>query len=196
MKCACSQPVGRTRLPSSSPPCSPWRWTALHTARAVSSEEDCLTELLGPDTRARSDRPWLRVDIKLSATLDWGKAMALPSAATWAEWVRETLGRLERIEPLLPEDAVREGPKGRLDVLAWRDEPELAVTCAPDGALKLEGVSLAAGQLFTLPRQWSDSEKRDASPDKRLRELFARLGASLRAWSEVMDHLRPPRTTE
>ncbi len=168
-----------------------WRWTALHTARAATSEEDCVETLLGPGRRARTDRPWLRLDFTLSATTELGKPLPLPPPQAWAAWARETLERLEHIEPLLPAESVLAGRHGRLDIRAWRGEPEVTAICAPDGTLKLSGVSLAAGQLLTLPRQWSDSSKRDASPEKALRQLLQRLKASLRAWSESLDHLTP-----
>lgn len=169
-----------------------WRWSALQSARTATSEEDTLSQLYGLADVPDAEAPWMRVDIKLSATLPWGKPAPLPGARAWAAWVRETLGRLEGIEPLLPKERARENDEGMLEVLAWREEPELTVACAPNGDLMLAGVTLSAGQLLTLPRAWSSPEKRDAPPHQQLSELTARLEAALRAWSEVMDHLRPP----
>lgn len=168
-----------------------WRWTAFHSARSVTSEEDALTELLGRRETPETARPWLRVDIKLSATLMYGHPIAMPTPKAWAAWAREVLGRLENIEPLLPEARLRERA-GRLpEVLAWREEPTLEVQCSPVGELRLAGVSLSAGVALDLPRQWSSSERRDEEPDDALVELFARLEGALRAWSESVDHLRP-----
>lgn len=167
-----------------------WRWDALQSARTATSEDDAVRDLLGTDSRARTDKPVMRVDISLHATLPWGKPITLPSPPLWAAWVREVLGRLEDIEPLLPEKKVRQGKKGRLEALAWRTEPQLEVVCGDDGALQLSAVSLAAGQMLTLPRQWN-SDRQDTQPDKQLGALFARLKLSLKAWSEAMDHLRP-----
>ena len=63
-----------------------WRWTALHTARTVTTEEDLLAEVLGRDhaTRSHTRRPYLRLDIGLRATLPGGAPLALPSPAVWA----------------------------------------------------------------------------------------------------------------
>ena len=168
-----------------------WRWTALHSARSATSEEDAVTELLGTQAPPKTAKPWLRVDIKLSATLMYGQPIAMPTPKAWAAWAREALGRLENIEPLLPEERVRERRGGLLEVLAWREEPTLEVQCSPAGELRLAGVSLAAGVALDLPRQWSSPEKRDKDPEGALVELFSRLEGALRAWSESLDHLRP-----
>lgn len=168
-----------------------WRWTALHSARSATSEEDAVTELMGATTARKTAKPWMRVDIKLSATLPYGEPIAMPAPKAWAAWAREVLGRLENIEPLLPKERVRERKGGLLEVLAWREEPALAVQCSPSGELRLAGVSLGAGVALDLPRQWSSTEKRDEDPEEALVELFARLEGALRAWSEGLDHLRP-----
>ncbi len=171
-----------------------WRWTALQSARSATTEEDAVTELLGSRATPKTAKPWLRIDIKLSATLMYGQPIALPTPKAWAAWAREVLGRLENIEPLLPKERVRELKGGLLEVLAWREEPTLEVQCSPSGELRLAGVSLSAGMALDLPRQWSSSEKRDQEPDEALVELFSRLEGSLRAWTESLDHLRPTPT--
>lgn len=49
-----------------------WRWTALHTARTVTTEEDLLAEVLGRDHATPSrTQPQLRLDISLRATPRW-----------------------------------------------------------------------------------------------------------------------------
>lgn len=168
-----------------------WRWTALHSARSATSEEDAVTELLGRTKPPRTAKPWLRIDIKLSATLTYGQPIAMPQARAWSGWAREVLGRLENIEPLLPEEQVRERTGGLLEILAWREEPTLAVQCSPAGELRLAGVSLRAGVTLDLPRQSSSSDRDDERPDEALTLLFRRLEGALRAWSECLDHLRP-----
>ncbi len=167
-----------------------WRWTALQSARSATSEGDAVRELLGTREAPETAKPWLRVDIKLSATLMYGQPIAMPTPKAWAAWAREVLGRLENIEPLLPEERVREHQGGLPEVLAWREEPTLEVQCSPAGELRLAGVFLCAGVALDLPRQ-GDIEPSDEEPDEALGELFARLEGALHAWTESLDHLRP-----
>lgn len=174
-----------------------WRWRAELTARAATTEEDLLRSLLGRDDaeEIETEQPWLRVDITLTVHAPHGKPLPLPAKSVWAQWVREAMGRLERIEPIIPEENVRETEDGRLAILAWRGEPEVKTICTAEGELKLESVELAAWQAIQLPRQWSGSDREpDEHPHRQLREMFARVRAALHAWMEVMDHLLPPRS--
>jgi hypothetical protein len=91
--------------------------------------------------------------VTLRASMMWGKEIALPAPAAWQRWARETLGRLESIEPVIPVEKVREGRNGLPEILAWQSEPELNVLCNPDGTLKLRGVEVATWQAVNLPRQ-------------------------------------------
>lgn len=169
-----------------------WRWDALQAARTRSTEEDMLTQLLGRATATalETEQPWLRIDITLHASLTLGKSMPMPSAAVWASWAREAHGRLKRIEPLLPDEVAAEGEGGMFQVLAWKGEPGVKVSCTPAGELRLEGVELSAWQAIQLPRHWDDSERNTDEPvDGQLAALFRRVRASLRAWMEVADHL-------
>jgi hypothetical protein len=116
----------------------------------------------------------------------------MPKPSAWTAWVRETIGRLEHVEPLLPEQAVRETDKGLVEVLAWKDEPEAVCRCTPRGELKLKRVELRAYVMLTLPRQWDDPEREpDEPPDAELIQFFGRVKASLYAWMQALDHLRP-----
>jgi hypothetical protein len=169
-----------------------WRWDAALTARMRSTEEDLLTELLGRERsyEFKTDRPWLRVDLALCASTPYGKPLPMPNKAAWTKWVREAMGRLERIEPLIPEEDVREAKDGMLEILAWRGEPEIKVVCGAEGELKLESVELSAWQAIQLPRQWDNPDRKpDEDPGRQLQEMFARVRAALHAWMEVMDHL-------
>lgn len=170
-----------------------FRWDALQTARTHTTEEDMLTELFGREEAQGLDteQPWLRVDVKLHATLEYGKAIPLPAKSALREWAREVTARLERIEPLLPEEIVKEAPSGALEVRGWKGDPELHVTCDAEGALKLEGVELEGWQAILLPRHWDDHERSDDEPDEQLAAMFARLKLAMRAWMESVDHLCP-----
>jgi hypothetical protein len=172
-----------------------YRWDALQTARTATTEEDLLGRLLGREgirTR-RTAHPWLRVDVTLRASTQWGKELALPPPHAWQRWARETLGRLETIEPLLPSQTVREGRGGLPEILAWQGEPELRGLCSPTGDLKLRGVEVAAWQAIEVPRRWDDPARRpDKPPDAQLAAMFKRLRAAMNAWMEALDHLTPP----
>lgn len=169
-----------------------WRWDVAMAARMRSTEEGLLTELLGRERsyKTRTDRPWLRVDIALHASTPYGKPLPMPTKAAWTKWVREAMGRLERIEPVIPEDNVREAKDGMLEILAWHGNPEVHAVCGPDGELKLESVELAAWQAIELPRQWDNPDRKpDEHPHRQLCEMFTRVRSALHAWMEVMDHL-------
>jgi hypothetical protein len=169
-----------------------WRWSPLLTARSATTEEDLLIELLGRDEShdVDTDRPWLRVDITLRAAAPYDKPLPMPAKPVWVRWVREAMGRLERIEPVVPEDNVREDNNGRLEILAWRGEPVIKAVCTAEGELKLESIQLSAWQAIELPRQWDDPEREpDEQPHRQLGEMFARVRSALHAWMEVMDHL-------
>ena len=171
-----------------------YRWDALQSARMATTEEDLLSELLGRDAvrKVRTERPWLRVDVTLRASLPYGNGIPMPSPSAWSKWAREAIGRLERIEPVVHEEVTREGRDGRIAILAWQGEPQARVMVAPDGALKLEGIELRSWQAIELPRKWDDpSRQPDAPPDPQLVAMFARVKAALNAWMEVMDHLHP-----
>lgn len=169
-----------------------YRWDALQTARARTTEDDLLHVLHGLDRtrKPRTELPWLRVDVTLRASTLWGKESPLPLPSAWQRWAHEVLGRLESIEPVIPEERVRERRNGLPEILAWQSEPELRVLCKPDGALTLRGVEIHSWQGISLPRKWSDpNRKPDESPDKQLLEMFKRLRLSLHAWVECLDHL-------
>ena len=171
-----------------------FRWDALQTARTRCTEEDAVRQLFGVDRGQypRTEVPWLRVDVTLSANTEWGKEIPLPSAEVWKNWARETIDRLENIEPLMPIEQVRENRKGNLEILAFRSEPELNVLCKPDGSLVLRGVEVAAWQAINLPRKWDDSSRKpDRGPHEQLAALFRRLKASLHGWTQALDHLAP-----
>jgi len=176
-----------------------FRWDALQTARTATCEEGLLVELLGREgaNDIETERPWLRVDIKLRAGLEWGKGIPMPAALTWAKWSKEALERLENIEPLVSEDVVRETEDGHHAVLAWQGDPELKVTCNALGELRLESISVSAFQGIDLPRTWDDPEREpDDDPHEQLTAMFERVRAALYAWGEVMDHLRPSKRSE
>ncbi len=170
-----------------------FRWNALSTARTVTREEDMLTELFGRESAydLETEQPWLRIDIKLNASLPYDKPLPMPSKAAWSAWARETMGRLDDIEPLTPAEKVRENEDGNLEVLAWQGEPAVKATCGADGQLHLEAVSISALQVIRTPRIFDDPDKEPDEPVYgQLQEMFHRVRASLLAWMQALDHLK------
>jgi hypothetical protein len=173
-----------------------FRWDSLLTARSATKEEDMLTELFGRNEAAEllTELPGIRIDLELHASLPWGKPLPMPSKSAWSSWARETMGRLESIEPLTPDEHVRESPDGSLEVLAWQGAPKVELSCATSGELQLEGVSVEAMQIMTLPRTLDSGEPSDEGPEEQLRDMFHRVRAALVAWSESLDHLKNGRS--
>lgn len=170
-----------------------WRWGPLLAARTRFREEDLLSEVLGRDEVLGLDTeaPVVRVDISLRAALLPGRELPMPAASTWAKWSKEAIARLDRVEPLIPEDAVEELSNGGLAILAWQGDPEVKAICSSAGVLKLSSIAVAAFQLIAVPRNWDDPEREpDPHPHGQLQALLARVKAALYAWGEVMDHFR------
>lgn len=166
-----------------------WVWTATNTVRGTTRDEDVLSEMLGRDQTAHlvTEQPCVRVDLKLRAAAPYDKPLPLPAKAAWARWVEEVTGRLDRIEPLLPDETIRKNRMGMTEVLGWQGQPIAKVVCGPGGELRLERVEVAAMQL---PRLLDDPDERDDGPEVKLEELFGRVRAALMAWGQALDHLR------
>jgi hypothetical protein len=170
-----------------------WRWDALNTARTATCEEDLLTELVGRDeaARMRTQRPWLRVDISLHASLPMGSPMPLPSKAKWSNWTSDVMHTLASRTPIVPAETSREDRRGRLAILTYQGEPEAEVRCGRDGELKLAALEVAAWQAIELARKWDDPSRRpDEGVDSQLDQMFARVKAALGAWAELTIHLQ------
>lgn len=165
-----------------------WRWSALLSARTASTEEDLLTELHGRDEAADMDteRPWLRVEVMLFASLPWGESSPLPSKATWKRFVAEVS---EKVAPLFPVEQV-EFNEGTA-VLGWCGEPVAKVQCETGGELLLSSVELDAWQSVLLPRKWDDPDRKpDPDPAEELVALAGRLREAMMAWGEAVKVLR------
>jgi hypothetical protein len=114
----------------------------------------------------------------------------MPTPDAWRKWIRETLGRLKRVEPIVSDDVAREMPLGVRTVLAWQGDPEIKVRCNASGEVRLEAISISAFQGIDLPRKWDDPDRpEDEAPDEQLARMFQRLKPALHAWGEALDHL-------
>lgn len=170
-----------------------WDWHATNTVRGSRTDSELLSEMLGRDQVEDlvTEKPYLRVDIKLRASAPFDEPLPMPAKAAWAKWVEETMARLDRIEPLLPDEIVRENRMGMTEVLGWQGSPTAKVVCGPGGELRLGGVEVAAMQIIELPRLIDNPDEREDGPEGELEELFGRVRASLMAWMQALDHLRP-----
>ncbi len=155
--------------------------------------DDLLSVRLGRDQAAGlfTEPPYVRVDIKLSAPAPYDKPLPMPTKAAWAKWVHEAVERLDHVEPLLPDETLRENRMGMTEVLAWQQTPNVKLACHATGELLLEGVELSAGQLITLPRLLDCPVEPDEGPEAQLTDVFERVRAALSAWMQAVDHLRP-----
>ncbi len=171
-----------------------WRWTALHTARTVTSEHDFVRDVLGEDASEIVTEPgWIRVDLVLHATTPYGKPASMPERSAWSEWTSEVTARMNEVERLTREDNIRESEDGRIELLAWQGSPTAEVACDLDGTLRLSSVKLEAWQSVVLPRVWSLQERPTDPPvEPQLTEMMARLKRALYGWSESLDRLARP----
>jgi hypothetical protein len=165
-----------------------WTWDALQSARAATTEEDVLMLFLGDERRYQyTERPWLRVDVTLSATLPWGSPLPLPEPARWRDWLADVT---ERLQLLLPMDWETRDEK--MAIFASRSEPEAEVQPTADGQLYLTGVKLSAWERIDLPRQWDDPRrKRDESPYDQLVDFVERVWEAMDEWNQSLAHLLP-----
>jgi len=165
-----------------------WRWHALQSARTSTTEEDMLTQLHGRDEAAEMDteRPWLRVDIKLHASLQWGESQKMPGKATWKRFGAAVA---KKVAPLFPVHEIEF--KDGTAALGWCGQPEATVQCMDDGQVKLIGVELLAYQPILLPRKWDDPEREpDEDPEAELAAFAGRIRAAMEQWAEAVKVLR------
>ena len=165
-----------------------WRWDALHSARSSTTEEDMLTELTGRDqiSDMRTERSWLRVDVKLFASLSMGEGQRMPAKATWKRFVTAVA---RKIDPLFPLHQV--DPNDDSAVLGWCGQPTANVLCEVGGQVQLAGVELEAYQPVFLPRQWDDPAREpDPQPDEELLAFAERTREAMQQWAEAVKVLR------
>jgi hypothetical protein len=166
-----------------------WKWDALKSARARTTEEDVLTELLGREEAGlhAAEPPWLRVDVKLRGRLPWDTHLALPAAEVWRVWVATVAKQVDPLPPAMKVDPGHEGT-----IRGWRGEPEAQVRCGPRGELWLLGIDLAAWQMIQLPRQQdAPDHEPDEQPHEQLAVFARRLRTALDAWKKALKALSP-----
>ena len=134
-----------------------------------------------------TERPWLRVDVTLNATLPHNAPLPMPNAGAWQRWTEHVTRRLE---PLLPAEAPYFEDEGKEAILFWRGDPEARLQCRPGGQLYLTGVELPSWQGIELPRQWDSPDRPpDDDTEAQLESLFEWVRASLQVWAECLSYL-------
>lgn len=168
--------------------CLSWTWDAMLSARAATTEEDALMLFLGDERRHEdTERPWLRVDVTLSATLPWGSPLPVPAPDQWRDWLADVN---ERLELLLSTEWETRDEKTAF--FASRSEPEAEVQPATDGQLYLTGVKLSAWEGIDLPRQWDDPDReQDEDPSEQLADFVERVWEAMDEWNQSLAHLLP-----
>jgi len=177
-----------------------WEWDAALAARSATTEEDLLIEVLGQDGYYLvTQRPWLRVDVALSATLPADSPIPLPDSSAWRRGAAEVASRLSPFLPIESEEDDH-GPalssSNGLVVLSSRSKPAARLRCDPDsGRLYLTRVELSAWQGIDLPRQWDNPDRRsDPWPEAQLADFAGRVCQALQVWEDCLGHLHSPAT--
>jgi hypothetical protein len=162
-----------------------WRWGAIHAARTRTTEEDFLRDVLGEvgevgDVAAlETERPWLRVDVSLTALAHLDARLQLPEPASWKRWVLEIGAQMDAH---LSHDMDARGA-----FLGWRGDPTVELRCGEGGQLFLTGVELTAWRALFLPRIWDHPERaRDPEVGPQLEDLARRVGGALEVWTGAL----------
>lgn len=73
-----------------------FQWSPVDAARAYTSEEDLLTDLVGRRRRSpRTERRWTRVDLRLHASLPYGSTTSIPEPSVFGAWTAAVVGQAD-----------------------------------------------------------------------------------------------------
>ena len=108
-----------------------FRWSSVNAARGHTCEEDVLTEMLGRRVRIpKTQRRWVRVDLKLHASLPYGSTARIPDPQLLGSW-SAAVG--EKLDKLLTDIQERQGQI--VAVMGCREDAKLEVQCKSEGDL-------------------------------------------------------------
>jgi hypothetical protein len=164
-----------------------FKWSPVDAARAYTTEEDLLTELVGRRRRPiRTERRWTRIDVSLHASLPYGSTTSMPDSRVLGSW---TASVTEKVDAAFTEN---EEKRGRVvAILGGRGDVEVHAHCKPDGVVSLTAVAVSGFRLVRVPRVWDDPERREAErgPDADLGGLARRCKTALDEWTRSVSEL-------
>lgn len=165
-----------------------FRWSPFDAARSYTCEEDLLAELVGRRaSRGTKTAPrFVRVDLRLAATLPYGSTTPVPQSDLFAAW---TASVSKHIGEVLTE--VRERQGRVTAVLGYAGELEAECRCDAGGVLSIAGLSVSGFRLVRVPRVWDDPERRKAEQpmEREMRRLAATLRAGVDGWARGIGEL-------
>lgn len=164
-----------------------FEWSPVDAARAYTTEEDLLTELVGRRRRPiRTERRWARIDLSLSASLPYGSTTSMPEPAVFGSWTRSVMEKADAVFTDIVEK------KGRIvAVLGAHGDVEVQAHCTSDGVVSLKAVAISGFRMVPVPRVWDDPERRDAEKNPRddLGRLARRFKTALDEWTASVSEL-------
>jgi hypothetical protein len=159
-----------------------FEWSPVDAARALTCEEDLLTELVGRRKRPpRTERRWTRIDLSLHATLPYGSTTLLPEPHVFGAWTSAVVVKADAAFTDIEET------KGRVvAVLGGHGDLEVHTHCKPDGIVSLKALAISGFRMVRVPRAWDSPERRDAERDPRdeLGRLARRFKTVLDEWTK------------
>ncbi len=164
-----------------------FNWRALNAARGQTCEEDVLTEILGRRIRTpKTEGQWVRVDLKLHASLPYGSTARFPEPQVLSSW---TVAVGKRFDELLTDFKERDGRI--VAVMGGRGDIEVKIQVTAQGELSLAGVSVRGFQLVRVPRVWDDPDRRDTEKGNanELARLAMRFKQALEDWGSSIAEL-------
>jgi hypothetical protein len=155
-----------------------FEWSPVDAARAYTTEEDLLTELVGRRRRPiRTERRWTRIDLSLHASLPYGSTTPMPDSRVLGSWTASVTEKADAAFTDIEEKIGRV-----VAVLGGRGDVELHARCKPDGVVSLTAVAISGFRLLRVPRVWDDPERREAE-----RGLGTDLGGLARRFKTALD---------
>ena len=164
-----------------------FEWSPVDAARAYTTEEDLLTELVGRRRRPiRTERRWTRIDLSLHASLPYGSTTSMPDSRVLGSWTASVVEKADAAFTDIEEK------KGRMvAVLGGHGDVEVHAHCKPDGVVSLQAVALSGFQMVRVPRVWDDPDRCETESGLRadLGGLARRFKVALDEWTKSVSEL-------
>jgi len=164
-----------------------FEWTPFDAARAYTTEEDLLTELMGRRRRpTRTERRWMRVDLSLRANLPYGSTTSMPEPHVFSAW---TASIVEKVDVAFTDIEER---KGRIAaVLGGHGDLEVQAQCQLNGVVSLTGVAISGFRMVRVPRVWDNPNRRETEkgPHVELGRLGQTFKATIDEWRKSVSEL-------